>query len=250
MATTSDAPGRHGHARDTGYNERRSTGNVTTEIPPNDIYMHSQAEEWLDIADEDPQYLGNHMLSDILLGTCSGWGNESSPVAARAPWSSCMDLDDPAVDSHSENISVATPPTLTTGSSVDHGGDSDDDVQMTDSSPQSPHPDHVWPTVSGNQPPLNRKIEFINASPSSDSHISLSSESPTDSSVSSPSQSSIQSGADSANSFSTSSTPYRSSSPNGPRGRVLRAPEETHEVRKIGACYRCRISRVKVNPHP
>ncbi|KAM7222147.1 hypothetical protein V8F06_002419 [Rhypophila decipiens] len=129
-----------------------------------------------------------------------------------------MDLDDPAVDSHSENISVATPPTLTTGTSVDHGGESDDDVQMTNSGPQSPQPHNVWPTISRNELPLKPTIEFFNASsPSSDaSHGSLpSSESPSD------------------------------SSHNGPRGRILRAPEETNEVRKIGACYRCRIGRVK-----
>ncbi|KAM7207072.1 hypothetical protein V8F33_000171 [Rhypophila sp. PSN 637] len=129
-----------------------------------------------------------------------------------------MDLDDAAVDSHSENISVATPPTLTTGTSVDHGGESDDDVQMTDSGPQSPQPHNVWPTISRNELPLTQTIEFFNASsPSSDSsHGSLpSSESPS------------------------------GSSHNGPRGRILRAPEETNEVRKIGACYRCRIGRVK-----
>ncbi|KAM7209037.1 hypothetical protein V8F20_000646 [Naviculisporaceae sp. PSN 640] len=134
-----------------------------------------------------------------------------------------MDLDDAAGDSHSENISVATPPTLTTGTSVDNGGDSDDDAQMTDSSPQSPHPHNVWPTVSDCQPPLDQTIEFNTSSPSSDSHLS---------------------------SLSSFSTPYRSSSPNGPRGRILKAPEETNEVRKIGACYRCRISRVKCDTSP
>ncbi|KAK4220086.1 hypothetical protein QBC37DRAFT_393867 [Rhypophila decipiens] len=268
MSTFPDAPGRHGHVRNSGYyNDSwsvydRTSGNVTAEVPSNDIqYMQeSQAKEWLDIAANDPHPHPHHnpgrrLLSDIIGSSSYPPGSwESGSVAAADSCSDDymdMDLDDPAVDSHSENISVATPPTLTTGTSVDHGGESDDDVQMTDPGPQSPQPHNVWPTLSRNELPLKPTIEFFNASsPSSDSsHGSLpSSESPSDSSVSSPSQSSVQSGTYSAASFSNSSTPYRSSSPNehnGPRGRILRAPEETNEVRKIGACYRCRIGRVK-----
>lgn len=243
MTTFSDAHGRHGLVRNGGYNEVWSIGNVTTEIS-NDSYMQSEAEEWLDIADKYPQYPGN--LSDILTGSHSPGWPQGDPATPGSSSSDCMDLDDAAGDSHSENISVATPPTLTTGSSVDHGGDSDEDVPMTDSSPQSPHPHNVWPTLSEIQPPLKQTIEFNTSSPSSDSHVTLSSESPSDSSASSPSRSSIQS-TDSSTNLTNFSTPYRSSSPNGPRGRILRAPEETNEVRKIGACYRCRISRVKVN---
>lgn len=298
MPSISDAPGRLDHVKAGGYspvytNDKcqwsanyNNNSNVTSDVPSNDILMQSEAAEWLDIASKTaaaPHYSSGrqHTLLSDILGTGSGpheWDNSNTNGSSSGHFHHDpmeLDDDDAAVDYHSDksSFSVATPPTLTTGTSVDAGGEpeSDDDVQMA-GSPQSPHPQNVWPTIHDNQPPLlNQSIESFNSAASSTSSSSSSSSgsygsssvssssssssaSPSDASVSSPATttSSVQSGTESGRGSSNASTPHRSSSPHGPRPRILKAPEETNEVRKMGACYRCRISRVKVGwlfPH-
>ncbi|KAK3329044.1 hypothetical protein B0H66DRAFT_11384 [Apodospora peruviana] len=120
--------------------------------------------------------------------------------------------------------------------SVVASGELDDDVQMIDSGPESPQPQVVWPTLSGIKPPLLQTIELTPASVETYG-ASLHS-----------TQNYMRPQGDSGKrGGSSSTTRHPASSPSGVRSRTLRHPEDTNEVRKKGACYRCRISRVKCN---
>ncbi|KAK3383264.1 hypothetical protein B0T24DRAFT_42091 [Lasiosphaeria ovina] len=126
--------------------------------------------------------------------------------------------------------SQASPPALTTGSSVTalRDNDNDDDCVMTDVAPQAPELPIVWPKVSDAQLPREQEI-----------HIFIMPSGETQGPSPPPTPNTGQ--------FAPSPISHIPDSPSPPpstRGRTVKKPEQTKKVRDKGACFHCRIGRV------
>ncbi|KAK0734007.1 hypothetical protein B0T26DRAFT_632329 [Lasiosphaeria miniovina] len=114
--------------------------------------------------------------------------------------------------------SQASPPALTTGSSVTalRDNDNDDDCVMTDVAPQAPELPIVWPKVSDAQLPREQEIHIF-IMPSGETQ---------------------------------GPSPPPTPNTGHTRGRTVKKPEQTKKVRDKGACFHCRIGRVAVSKTP
>jgi len=136
-----------------------------------------------------PAYYGSDGATDVTTQS------DAPSEKKRAPWPS---LPTPA----------ATP-----AANPDHDGDS----PMPDAPAQEPQLPHVWPAVSGPQPPRDTNI-LLESSPSPQSSGEMRSEGQPQ----------------------VTSTPGQKKTQ---KTRVIRNPDETNLVREMKACYSCKMSK-------
>jgi len=119
--------------------------------------------------------------------------------------------------------------------------DPEDDVLMSEPPAKSdfyndPIPTHFWPRIEGD--PVSEYPGDI------DAHTI--SETPATPDLTCSSAEHSKASSEGHTPASSISSPPSSSSGEAARTRILKSPEDTNQVRKIGACLRCKVMRVKV----